>query len=199
MSDFFLELYSEEIPHNLQINAREQLDKLIKNELDEKEIKFEKFSVFSTPKRISVVINNIATEQKTNSQEVKGPRVGCNEQALEGFLNSRSVSRDDLITKDTEKGQFYYVKLEEKTIYTSQILAEKLSLILKRSNINKDEIDETIIGQVLTAGNGQNPARQASINAGIPFSKPAYIINQVCGSGLRAVVSGFQSIKLGDK
>ena len=137
MSDFFLELYSEEIPHNLQINAREQLDKLIKNELDEKEIKFEKFSVFSTPKRISVVINNIATEQKTNSQEVKGPRVGCNEQALEGFLNSRSVSRDDLITKDTEKGQFYYVKLEEKTIYTSQILAEKLPLILKSINWKK--------------------------------------------------------------
>ena len=137
MSDFFLELFSEEIPHKLQINAREQLDKLIKNELDEKEIKFEKFSVFSTPKRISVVINNIATEQKTNSQEVKGPRVGCNEQALEGFLNSRSVSRDDLITKDTEKGQFYYVKLEEKTIYTSQILAEKLPLILKSINWKK--------------------------------------------------------------
>ena len=56
MSDFFLELYSEEIPHNLQISAREQLDKLIKNELEEKEIKFEKFNVFSTPKRISLVI-----------------------------------------------------------------------------------------------------------------------------------------------
>jgi acetyl-CoA C-acetyltransferase len=54
------------------------------------------------------------------------------------------------------------------------------------------------MGQVLTAVNGQNPARQAAINAGIPISKPAHIINQVCGSGLRAVISGFQSIKLGD-
>ena len=53
MSDF-LELYSEEIPHNLQINAREQLDKLIKNELEENGIKFDKFNVFSTPKRISL-------------------------------------------------------------------------------------------------------------------------------------------------
>jgi acetyl-CoA C-acetyltransferase len=50
----------------------------------------------------------------------------------------------------------------------------------------------------LTAGAGQNPARQAAVNAGIPFSKPAHIVNQVCGSGLRAVISGYQSIKLGE-
>jgi acetyl-CoA C-acetyltransferase len=54
------------------------------------------------------------------------------------------------------------------------------------------------MGQVLVAGAGQNPARQAAINAGIPISKPSYLVNQVCGSGLRAVISGFQSIKLGD-
>ena len=70
--------------------------------------------------------------------------------------------------------------------------------IIKRSKINFDEIDEVILGQVLTAGCGQNPARQASVNAGIPISKPAHIINQVCGSGLRAVISGYQSIKLGE-
>jgi len=68
--------------------------------------------------------------------------------------------------------------------------------ILKKTKFDKEEIDEVIMGQVLTAGTGQNPARQASINAGIPISKPAYIINQVCGSGLRAVISGYQSIKL---
>ena len=70
--------------------------------------------------------------------------------------------------------------------------------ILREVKCDKEKIDQIIMGQVLTAGNGQNPARQASINAGMPFSKPAYIINQVCGSGLRAVVSGFQSIKLGE-
>ena len=70
--------------------------------------------------------------------------------------------------------------------------------VLKRSKFNKDEIDEVIMGQVLTASVGQNPARQAAINAGIPISKPAYIVNQVCGSGLRAVISGYQSIKLGE-
>ena len=70
--------------------------------------------------------------------------------------------------------------------------------ILKKKDINSHEIDEIIIGQVLTAGSGQNPARQAAINAGIPVSKPAHVINQVCGSGLRAVISGYQSIKLGE-
>ena len=70
--------------------------------------------------------------------------------------------------------------------------------ILRKSKLDKDDIDEVIMGQVLTAGGGQNPARQAAINAGINISKPAHIVNQVCGSGLRAVISGYQSIKLGD-
>ena len=70
--------------------------------------------------------------------------------------------------------------------------------VLKKCKINAEEIDEVIMGQVLTAGNGQNPARQAAINAGIPISKSAHIVNQVCGSGLRAVISGYQLIKLGD-
>ena len=67
-----------------------------------------------------------------------------------------------------------------------------------KSKINNDEVDEVILGQVLTGGAGQNPARQASIHSGIPKEKPAYIVNQVCGSGIRSVASGFQSIKSGD-
>ena len=70
--------------------------------------------------------------------------------------------------------------------------------ILRKSKLDKNDIDEVIMGQVLTAGGGQNPARQAAINAGIDISKPAHIVNQVCGSGLRAVISGYQSIKLGE-
>ena len=70
--------------------------------------------------------------------------------------------------------------------------------VLSRTKIDKDEIDEVVMGQVLTAGGGQNPARQAAINAGIPILQPAHIVNQVCGSGLRAVISGYQSIKLGE-
>ena len=73
-----------------------------------------------------------------------------------------------------------------------------ISEILKRINFDKNKIDEVIMGQVLMAGVGQNPARQAAVNAGINVSKPAHVINQVCGSGLRAVISGYQSIKLGE-
>ena len=68
--------------------------------------------------------------------------------------------------------------------------------VVNRSKINQDEIDEVIIGQVLTAGTGQNPARQASINAGLSKFIPAHLVNQVCGSGLRSVISGFQTLRL---
>ena len=85
-----------------------------------------------------------------------------------------------------------------KQIKADQLGSIVIKEVLKKSNFKEKEIDEVIMGQVLTAGNGQNPARQAAINAGILVSKPAHIINQVCGSGLRAVISGFQSIQLGD-
>ena len=69
---------------------------------------------------------------------------------------------------------------------------------LKNSKIKNEEVDEVIMGQVLTAGAGQNPARQAAMKSGIPKETPAYIVNQVCGSGLRSIASGFQSIKTED-
>ena len=85
-----------------------------------------------------------------------------------------------------------------KDIKAHQLGSVVINEVLKRSKINHDEIDEVIMGQVLTAGTGQNPARQAAVNAGIPILKPAHIVNQVCGSGLRAVISGYQSIRLGE-
>ena len=85
-----------------------------------------------------------------------------------------------------------------KNIKSDQLGSIVIKEVLKKSKFTGDEIDEVIMGQVLTAGAGQNPARQAAVNAGIPISKPAYLVNQVCGSGLRAVISGYQSIKLGE-
>ena len=76
----------------------------------------------------------------------------------------------------------------------SKVISESLV----KSSLKANEVDEIIMGQVLTAGIGQNPARQASIKSGIPIEKPAYIVNQVCGSGIRSIASGFQSIKTGD-
>ncbi|MCC7275457.1 MAG: acetyl-CoA C-acetyltransferase [Alphaproteobacteria bacterium] len=69
---------------------------------------------------------------------------------------------------------------------------------LARAKVEGGEVDEVVLGQILTAGMGQNPARQAAVAAGIPVERTAYGINQLCGSGLRAVALGFQAIKLGD-
>ena len=69
---------------------------------------------------------------------------------------------------------------------------------IKRSNLKLNDVDELIIGQVLTGATGQNPARQAAILAGLPIEKTAYVINQVCGSGLRSVAAGYQAIVSND-
>ncbi|MSP93882.1 MAG: acetyl-CoA C-acetyltransferase [Alphaproteobacteria bacterium] len=69
---------------------------------------------------------------------------------------------------------------------------------LERAGVAPNEVSEVILGQILTAAQGQNPGRQASINAGIPFETPAYLVNQLCGSGLRSVALGYQSIRNGD-
>jgi acetyl-CoA C-acetyltransferase len=73
-----------------------------------------------------------------------------------------------------------------------------LKAAMERAKLDPKDVDEVILGQVLTAGQGQNPARQASINAGIPMETPAWGINQLCGSGLRAVALGLQQIAGGD-
>ena len=85
----------------------------------------------------------------------------------------------------------------------SSVLASYLGTVaikeaMKRAEVDPGEVDEAIMGQILTAGAGQNPARQAAVGAGIPVEKTAYQINQLCGSGLRTVALGYQAIKVGD-
>ena len=69
---------------------------------------------------------------------------------------------------------------------------------MRRAAIGPEEVDEVIMGQILAAGAGQNPARQAAVNAGIPVERTAYGVNQLCGSGLRTVALGYQAILVGD-
>jgi len=69
---------------------------------------------------------------------------------------------------------------------------------MRRANVDTKEVTEVIMGQILAAGEGQNPARQAAIGAGIPYDATAYGVNQVCGSGLRTVALGYQAIRTGD-
>ncbi len=70
--------------------------------------------------------------------------------------------------------------------------------VLKRAGVAPEDVDEVVMGQILIAAQGQNPARQAAVDAGIPVEKTAYQMNQLCGSGLRSVALGLQAIKAGD-
>ncbi len=85
-----------------------------------------------------------------------------------------------------------------KSLTADKLGTASIKEALHKSKLKAEDIDEVIMGQVLTSASGQNPARQAAIHAGIPVSKPAHIVNQVCGSGLRSVVSAYQSIRLGE-
>ena len=69
---------------------------------------------------------------------------------------------------------------------------------LKRANVAPENVDELMFGCILTAGQGQNPARQVSVKAGIPYSVPAYTVGMVCGSGMKSVIEGARSILAGD-
>ena len=85
-----------------------------------------------------------------------------------------------------------------KNIPSNELGSIVISEAIKKSKIENEDVDEVVMGQVLTGGTGQNPARQAAIKSGVPKEKPAYIVNQVCGSGIRSIASGFQSIKSKD-
>ena len=85
-----------------------------------------------------------------------------------------------------------------KNVKADELGAAVISDSVKKANLKVNDIDEVILGQVLTGGEGQNPARQAAIKSSIPKEKPAYVVNQVCGSGIRSIVSGYQSILSGN-
>lgn len=84
------------------------------------------------------------------------------------------------------------------SLRADQLGSAVIKALLEETGVSPDQIDEVILGQVLTAGCGQNPARQASINAGVPATVPAMTINKVCGSGLKAVHMAVQAIQCGD-
>ncbi len=84
------------------------------------------------------------------------------------------------------------------SVSASYLGAVAIKEAMKRAKVEAAEVDEAILGQILTAGAGQNPARQAAVEAGIPYEKTAYQINQLCGSGLRSVAIGSQAVQVGD-
>ena len=126
MSEFLLELYSEEIPPKLQINARTQLKQQLENSFEEEGIPYKDCLEYSSPTRLSIYIKGIPEKITIKSKEIKGPKVGVSENILQGFIKSRSVSEKELFKKETEKGEFYFIKTGEKNILVTDLLTSIL-------------------------------------------------------------------------
>ena len=126
MSEFLLELYSEEIPPQLQLNARTQLKQQLEKSLEEEGIQHKECLEYSSPTRLSIYIKGIPEKIKIKSKEIKGPKVGVSENILQGFSKSHNVSEKDLFKKETEKGEFYFIKTAEKNILTEGLLTNIL-------------------------------------------------------------------------
>ena len=130
MSEFFLELFSEEIPVSLQINLRKRLLEDINKIFDDKSIKSKKNFSLSTPNRLIVVFKGLEKEVEIKSEEIKGPSTSSTPQALEGFLKSKNISKNNIFKKKTDKGEFYFFKTNKKKLKTLDLLSENLPKII---------------------------------------------------------------------
>ena len=122
MSEFLLELYSEEIPPNLQINARNELKEKIQSFLIEENLKYDSLNAFSSPTRLTILLKNFSDKIKISSKDVRGPKVGVMEDIINNFLKAHDSSRKDLMEKQSDKGNFYYIKTKAKEVQTSEVL-----------------------------------------------------------------------------
>ncbi|MDA7638496.1 glycine--tRNA ligase subunit beta [Candidatus Pelagibacter sp.] len=132
MSEFFIELFSEEIPAGLQRNSRNVLLENFQNLFEEKKISFKKSSSFSTPNRLIILFEGLSKEIIQKAEEIKGPNVNAPEKAIEGFLRSNQIDKKDLFKKTIEKGKFYFFKKPSNRINTIDLLQEYAPLILDK-------------------------------------------------------------------
>ncbi len=130
MSEFFLELFSEEIPAGLQKNLREKIFEDFKILFEEKSIKSKKNFSFSTPNRLVLVFEGLDKQIKIKSKEIKGPKTSAPDQALMGFLRSNKINKEDLFKKKTEKDEFYFYKTVATSLRTHDLLTEFIPKIL---------------------------------------------------------------------
>tara|TARA_Y100001970_G_scaffold230774_1_gene286677 strand:- start:3046 stop:5109 length:2064 start_codon:yes stop_codon:yes gene_type:complete len=138
MSEFFLELFSEEIPSKLQINARKSLLENLKKLFEENEIFIKgKYKIFSTPNRLLVHIDNITKHIYKKPEEIRGPNIKSPDKALEGFLRSNNINKAQVFIKKTEKGEFYFYKKPSQKIDTANLLKENIPIVLSKIAWNK--------------------------------------------------------------
>ena len=116
MAEFFLELFSEEIPADLQKNLRDKLLLSFQEFFKKKSINFKKSFSFSTPNRAVVVFEGLDKEIEIAPEEIKGPKTNSNNEALEGFVRSNKIQKEQLFKKETEKGEFYFYKTKNQLL-----------------------------------------------------------------------------------
>ncbi len=122
MAELLLELYSEEIPPQLQIGARNQLKHFFEKYFEDENVKYKELSIYSSPTRLTLVVKDLIEIIEVEPMEIKGPKVGSSDQILQGFMKAKSVSRNSLIEKETEKGKFYFIKTNQKNIFVEELL-----------------------------------------------------------------------------
>ena len=108
MSEFFLEIFSEEIPAGLQKNAREGILKLFIENFNKLNISFKSSKSYSTPKRLVFFFEGIAEKIEKKGALIRGPKINSPPIALEGFLKSNNLDRNKVFEKETEKGRFFF-------------------------------------------------------------------------------------------
>ncbi|MBO0333505.1 glycine--tRNA ligase subunit beta [Sneathiella sp. CAU 1612] len=127
MAELLLELFSEEIPARMQNKAADDLVRLVSAGLKDAGLAFESARGFATARRLALVIEGLPISQEDTSEERRGPRVGAPDKAVEGFLKSAGLSRDQLEERETEKGSFYYAVIESKGRPTIEVLPALLN------------------------------------------------------------------------
>ena len=137
MAEFLLELYSEEIPHGLQISAREEIKKNLLKLLEEESIKYKSVEVYSTPTRLVLLVHDLPNEIKIEAKEVRGPKVGVSENIIEGFMKSHQIIKKDLFEKTEDKGNFYCFKKVAKKILTEEVLTMIIPKVITSVNWKK--------------------------------------------------------------
>ena len=138
MSEFFLELFSEEIPAKLQTNARKNLFSDLNIYFEENNIKRKGANLaLSTPNRIVINFSNISKDLIKKSQEIRGPSINAKPEALEGFLRSHNIKKTNVELRSTDKGEFYFYKKPEQKLKTFDLLKKNLPLILEKISWNK--------------------------------------------------------------
>jgi len=131
MAELFIELFSEEIPSKLQIDTRRKIKQIFEEKLQIKEIKFNSSKSFSTPKRLVFVIDGLPEKIEQKGKNLKGPKVGAPQVALDGFIKSNNLSKSDIYKKKIEKGEFYFANTKPKIINILQELQHIVPSVMR--------------------------------------------------------------------